>query len=212
VAVLLDPKSALLVIDVQNDFCPGGSLAVEGSHRVVPVINRIMSLFGLVVATQDWHPADHLSFAANHSGKNVFDTEEVCGIDQILWPEHCIAGTRGAQFHPDLNSAAFDMILRKGRQKKIDSYSAFLENDHRTSTGLEFYLKGLEVVRIFLCGIATDVCVYYSALDGLNLGFEVFIIEDGCRGIDNPPGTLKERVDKMIDEGVKVINSKELEV
>jgi len=212
VVSLVDSKSALLVIDVQNDFCPGGQLAVEEGHKVVPVINRIIGFFGLVAATQDWHPADHLSFAANHSGKNVFDTVEVCGIDQILWPEHCIAGTRGAQFHPDLNSAAFDIILRKGRQKELDSYSAFLENDHRTSTGLEFYLKGLEVGRLFLCGIASDVCVYYSALDGVALGFEVFVIEDGCRGIDAPPGTLKERVDKMITEGVKVINSKELEV
>ena len=209
---LVDSKSALLVIDVQNDFCPGGQLAVEEGHKVVPVINRIMELFRLVAATQDWHPADHLSFAANHSGKNVFDTVEVCGIDQILWPEHCIAGTLGAQFHPGLNSAAFDLILRKGRQKELDSYSAFLENDHRTATGLEFYLKGLEVGRIFLCGIATDVCVYYSALDGLTLGFEVFVIEDGCRGIDTPAGTHKERVDKMITEGVKVINSKELAV
>lgn len=209
---LVDSKSALLVIDVQNDFCPGGQLAVEEGHKVVPVINRIMGFFGLVAATQDWHSADHLSFAANHSGKNVFDTVEVCGIDQVLWPEHCIAGTRGAQFHPDLNSAAFDLILRKGRQKELDSYSAFLENDHRTATGLEFYLKGLEVGRLFLCGIATDVCVYYSALDGVALGFEVFLIEDGCRGIDTPPGTLKERIDKMITEGVKMIDSKELKV
>lgn len=209
---LVDSKSALLVIDVQNDFCPGGQLAVEEGHKVVPVINRIMGFFGLVAATQDWHSADHLSFAANHSGKNVFDTVEVCGIDQVLWPEHCIAGTRGAQFHPDLNSAAFDLILRKGRQKELDSYSAFLENDHRTATGLEFYLKGLEVGRLFLCGIATDVCVYYSALDGVALGFEVFLIEDGCRGIDTPPGTFKERIDKMITEGVKMIDSKELKV
>jgi len=212
VVSLVDSKSALLVIDVQNDFCPGGQLAVEGGDEVVPLINRIMGLFGLVAATQDWHPAGHLSFAVNHSGKKVFDAVEVCGIDQVLWPEHCIAGTRGAEFHSDLNSAAFNLILRKGRQKELDSYSAFLENDHKTSTGLEFYLKGLEVSRLFLCGIATDVCVYYSAIDGIALGFEVFVIEDGCRGIDTPPGTLKKRIDKMITEGVKVINSKELEV
>ena len=161
--------AVLLVIDVQKDFCPGGALAVNGGDRIIPLINKIMEKFERVVATQDWHPVEHTSFAVNHKGKKVLDTVAVHGITQVLWPEHCVQGTEGADFHPDLEKRYFNLILRKGMNPELDSYSAFFENDKTTSTGLEYYLKGLGLSHVYICGLATDYCVYYSAMDALKL-------------------------------------------
>ncbi|KPJ86201.1 MAG: hypothetical protein AMS17_13585 [Spirochaetes bacterium DG_61] len=201
---------ALLVIDVQRDFCPGGALEVKGGDRVVPVINRIMPLFSRVVATQDWHPVDHVSFAVNHEGKKVLDTLEINGITQMLWPEHCVQGSEGAGFHSELNTKLFHLILRKGIFHLLDSYSSFFENDRKTATGLHFYLKGLGVESVYLCGLATDYCVFYSAMDAVKLGFRTCLIEDACRGVDFPPGSVDRALREMKSAEVKILKSKDL--
>jgi nicotinamidase/pyrazinamidase len=174
----------LLVVDVQNDFCPGGALGVERGDGVVPVINRIAPRFPHAVMTQDWHPGGHQSFASAHSGRQPFETIEVAYGPQILWPDHCVQGTEGAQFHADLSLPHAELIIRKGFRPEIDSYSTFFENDHKTPTGLAGYLRERGFGRVFLAGLATDYCVYYSAMDARALGFEVVVIEDACRGID----------------------------
>lgn len=201
---------ALLVIDVQRDFCPGGALEVKGGDRVVPVINRIMPLFSRVVATQDWHPVDHVSFVVNHEGKKVLDTLEINGITQMLWPEHCVQGSEGAGFHSELNTKLFHLILRKGIFHLLDSYSSFFENDRKTATGLHFYLKGLGVESVYLCGLATDYCVFYSAMDAVKLGFRTCLIEDACRGVDFPSGSVDRALREMKSAEVKILKSKDL--
>lgn len=203
-------KNALIVIDVQNDFCPGGNLAVNEGDQVVPVINSMSSKFYKVIATQDWHPANHLSFAKNHPGKKVYEVVDLKGISQVLWPEHCVQGTEGAQFHPQLNTDCFHLILRKGTNPEIDSYSAFMENDKKTPTGLEAYLKGLGIEQIFLCGLATDYCVFYSAMDAISLKFETYVIIDACKGVDFPEGNIEKALNTMKEKGIKIINSSEL--
>ncbi len=203
-------EAALLVIDVQNDFCPGGRLPVREGDRVVPVINRIMGAFSHVVATQDWHPEDHISFASNHEGKRPFDTIAVHGIEQILWPDHCVKGTEGADFHPALDSDPFRLILRKGTNSLLDSYSAFFENDRKTSTGLFFYMKGLDIHRVYLCGLAADVCVYYSAMDAVHAGFDTFFIFDATRGVDVPEGNVEKKMHEMEKAGVIIIDSSDI--
>jgi eukaryotic-like serine/threonine-protein kinase len=174
----------LLVVDIQNDFCPGGALAVPGGHEIVPVINRLARRFAHVVLTQDWHREDHLSFASSHPGKKPHDRVALSYGEQILWPDHCVERTPGAEFHPQLDVANCELIVRKGYHRDIDSYSAFFENDRRTPTGLTGYLRERGLVRLFIVGLATDFCVAYSALDARRLGFEVTIIEAACRGID----------------------------
>lgn len=201
----------LLVIDVQLDFCPGGNLPVPQGHQVVPVINDLAHRFPRVVATQDWHPREHVSFASNHQGAKPFDTVAINGIEQTLWPDHCVPGTRGAEFHPELDTRVFDLIIRKGANRELDSYSAFFENDRRTATGLHYYLQGLGVSRVYLCGLATDYCVYFSAMDAVRLGFTTFVVEDACRGIDAPPGSLGARLGQMREAGVRILGSGELE-
>jgi len=200
----------LLVVDVQNDFCPGGNLAVEQGDRVVPVINSIIPRFSAVVATQDWHPKDHVSFVSNHPGKDPFEVIEIEGIEQVLWPEHCVPGTEGAEFHPQLDTKAFDLIVRKGTNRNLDSYSAFFENDKKTPTGLHYYLKGLALQEVYLVGLALDVCVYYSAMDAVRLGFDVILVEDACRGIDTPPGSLQARLEEMSKAGVRIVKAEQL--
>jgi nicotinamidase/pyrazinamidase len=201
---------ALLVIDVQNDFCPGGSLAVEDGDRVVPVINRITSRFDRVVATQDWHPDDHVSFAKNHPGKNVYDRLEMNNISQVLWPAHCIQGTPGADFHPALKTEDFDLILRKGTDPSVDSYSAFVDNDKRKITGLEGYLRGLVIGGVFICGLATDYCVFFSAMDAVGLGFKTHVILDACRGVDVPENNTANRIKTMKENGVVLLHSTDI--
>ena len=202
---------ALCIIDVQNDFCPGGSLEVPKGDEVVPVINSISSLFTEVVATKDWHPEGHISFASSHPGKNPMDTIEKGGEPEILWPDHCVKGTEGAEFYPDLVVNPITLILHKGFRKDLDSYSAIFENDHTTPTGLEFYLKGLNIDELFLCGLAADVCVYFSVLDALKQGFKVNLIEDAVRGVDQPAGSLGEAMDRMRKEGARFLQSGDVE-
>ncbi|MHA6346065.1 bifunctional nicotinamidase/pyrazinamidase [Roseivivax sp. CAU 1761] len=175
---------ALIVIDVQTDFCPGGALAVPGGDTVVPGINALMAEAPAVVLTQDWHPADHTSFAARHPGRAAFDSVEMPYGSQVLWPAHCVQGSPGAAFHPELETDRADLVIRKGFRRAIDSYSAFFENDRVTPTGLEGYLRGRGIERLTLAGLATDFCVRFSALDAARLGFAVTVRRDLCRGID----------------------------
>lgn len=177
-------SSALLVIDVQNDFCPGGALAVAHGDAVVPVINRLAQKFETVVLTQDWHPAGHVSFAAQHPGKAPFEKIMLPYGEQILWPVHCVMGTPGAALHPALNIPHAALILRKGSHREIDSYSAFLEADRATRTGLDGYLVSRGITDLYLCGLATDFCVAWSAEDAAAFGFKAMVVEDACRAID----------------------------
>ncbi len=194
---------ALIVIDLQNDFCPGGALAVAGGDEIVSGINDLMTDFGAVVLTQDWHPASHSSFAANHTGAAPFSLTQMPYGPQVLWPSHCVQGTSGAAFHSDLDTKRADLIIRKGFRPAIDSYSAFYENDHATATGLDGYLRDRGVSRLVLVGLATDFCVAYSALDAARLGYEVSVRMDLCRAIDLD-GSLGAMVAKMEAAGVRL--------
>lgn len=178
------PKTCLVVVDIQNDFCPGGSLAVADGDAVVAYANELIGEYEHVVLTQDWHPADHSSFTSQHHGAEPFSMITMPYGPQTLWPDHCIQGTRGAEFHPDLNWNKAELVIRKGFRRDIDSYSAFFENDHETPTGLAGYLRERGFDAVALCGLATDFCVGYSALDAARLGFEVLVIERACRAID----------------------------
>ncbi|HOV62475.1 MAG TPA: bifunctional nicotinamidase/pyrazinamidase [Spirochaetia bacterium] len=202
--------SALIIIDVQNDFCPGGSLAVKDGDTVVPVINAISKDFSLVVATQDWHPEGHVSFASSHTGKTTGDTVSLGKEVQLLWPDHCVQGSRGADFHPGLDLRPVRFIVRKGTSLRMDSYSAFFENDKKTSTGLEFLLKGLGIRAVYLSGLATDYCVFYSAMDAVNLGFATYLLIDGCRGVDIPEGNIDAALATMRNRGIAVIRSEDV--
>jgi nicotinamidase/pyrazinamidase len=183
-AIEIGDSDVLLVVDIQNDFCPGGALAVPGGDEIVPLINRIAPDFQHVVLTQDWHPAGHRSFATAHPGRNPFETVELAYGPQVLWPDHCVQGTKGAEFHPALDIPHAELILRKGHHLGIDSYSAFFENDRVTPTGLGSYLRERGFERIFLAGLALDFCVRYSAEDAHRSGFRTFVLEDACRAID----------------------------
>lgn len=179
-----NPDEALIVIDVQNDFCPGGALAVAGGDEIIPRINALMAEFSTVVLTQDWHPANHASFAANHPGAAAFSLTDMPYGPQVLWPTHCVQGTKGAAFHPGLQTDPAQLVLRKGFRAGIDSYSAFFENDKTTATGLHGYLQDRGVRSVTLVGLATDYCVAYSALDAARLGYRVMVLEGACRAID----------------------------
>ncbi len=192
----------LLVIDVQNDFCPGGALAVGEGDAVVPVINRLAERFDHVVLTQDWHPSGHSSFASSHPGSSPFESITMPYGPQTLWPDHCVQGTPGAGFHPKLLTDRAGLVIRKGFRRAIDSYSAFYENDRRTPTGLAGYLRERGLRRIFLAGLATDYCVYYSALDARREGFDAVVIEAGCRAIDLA-GSLAAAWTGMTEAGVQ---------
>jgi nicotinamidase/pyrazinamidase len=178
------PTDCLLIIDVQNDFCSGGALEVPSGDEVVPLINRLTNRFSHRILTQDWHPSGHLSFASSHTEVSPLQTIELDYGTQVLWPEHCVQGTRGAEFHPGLETRNCELILRKGFRHTIDSYSAFFENDKTTVTGLSGYLRARGLDRLYLVGLALDFCVLYSALDGRREGFAVNVIEDACRAID----------------------------
>ena len=197
-------KTALLVIDVQNDFCPAGALEVAGGNEIVPYINKEMVKYDCVVLTQDWHPKGHSSFATSHEGKNPLELIKMPYGDQVLWPDHCVQGSKGAEFHPDLNIEQANAIIRKGSNPFIDSYSAFFENDRKTPTGLDGYLKSLEIEKINLVGLATDFCVNYSAQDAANLGYKVSVLEKMCRAIDLN-GSLAAAKSEMRDCGVEFI-------
>lgn len=204
--IAIDDKSVLLVIDVQNCFLPGGSLAVKDGDQVVPVINRIAKSFANVVMTQDWHTAGHVSFASSHSGRKPFETIDLNYGKQVLWPDHCVQGTDGAALSKDLSIPQAALILRKGFHKDVDSYSAFTEADGKTSTGLAKYLEARGLGRVFVAGLATDFCVAWSALDARKAGFETYVVEDACRGIDTQ-GSLAKAWADMDKAGVKRIQS-----
>ncbi|OQX29149.1 MAG: nicotinamidase [Spirochaeta sp. LUC14_002_19_P3] len=195
---------ALIIIDVQNDFCTGGALAVPGSEEVVPRINAVSSNFALTAATQDWHPPGHISFASAH-GETPGKTIGLPSGPQMLWPDHCVQGSPGADFHPELNLKPVSLIIRKGTRPKMDSYSAFLENDHSTSTGLAACLKSLGVTKVFLCGLATDYCVYFSAMDAVAAGFETAVIENAVRGVNIPEGSITAAVETMKKNSIQFV-------
>ena len=199
-----DDRDVLIIVDVQNDFCPGGALAVPHGDEIVPALNRLAAEFAHVVLTQDWHPRGHASFASSHPGKQPFETIDVSYGEQILWPDHCVQGTRGAAFHPALDVSHAELVLRKGFRTAIDSYSAFFENDHRTPTGLSGYLEERRFEHITLCGLATDFCVLYSAIDGRQAGFEVTVVTAACRGIDID-GSLDRAMRSMNENGVTLL-------
>jgi nicotinamidase/pyrazinamidase len=203
------PTDALLVIDLQNDFCAGGALAVAGADEVVPIVNSLADRFSHAVLTQDWHPQGHISFASSNPGAQANSVIDVAYGSQALWPEHCVQGTRGADFHPDLSLTHAELILRKGFRAEIDSYSAFLENDRSTATGLAGYLRERGLKRLFLCGLAYDFCVRHSAIDGTALDFECFVIEDACRAV-SLPGTVEAADQAFAEAGVQRIRSADI--
>jgi nicotinamidase/pyrazinamidase len=192
---------ALVVIDLQYDFCPGGALAVAGGDEIIPAINRLIAAHDHVVLTQDWHPAGHSSFASSHLGKSPFEMIEMPYGPQTLWPDHCIQGTRGAEFHDALEWTRAELVIRKGFRKDIDSYSAFFENDHTTPTGLGGYLKERGIAEVTLCGLATDFCIAFSAIDAVRHGLSTTVILDACRGIDLG-GSMAAMTEKMKADGV----------
>lgn len=200
------PDHALVVIDVQNDFCPGGALEVPRGDEVVPVINAMLPEFPLRIFTQDWHPKDHLSFASAHPGRKPLETIELSYGPQVLWPDHCVQGTPGADFHPDLDIVPGQLILRKGWRREIDSYSAFFENDRKTVTGLHGWLQEHGVKALTIVGLATDFCVHYSAVDAARLGYEVTVDERACRAIDLD-GSLEAARTAMRAAGVRLIGT-----
>ncbi len=191
----------LLIVDVQNDFCTGGALAVPDGAAVVPMVNRLAGVFPHMAMTQDWHPSDHLSFASVHPGTQPFETMSLPYGDQVLWPDHCVQDSDGAAFHPALDLPRVELIVRKGFRRAIDSYSAFFENDRKTPTGLAGYLRERDIDRVFLCGLATDFCVNFTALDAHKAGFEVVLIDAACRAIDLD-GSLAAARNAMADAGV----------
>lgn len=199
----------LIIVDPQNDFMPGGSLAVPQGDEIVPIINKLQKDFELVVATQDWHPKAHASFASTHQGKNEFETITLNGLEQIMWPDHCVQNTAGAAFHKDLDTAKIEAIFRKGTNKEIDSYSGFYDNGHKKSTGLTGYLKEKKATHLYFCGLAAEICVYFSAKDALKEGFKVSIIEDATRALNEKEfKKLKTELKEMEGE---IISSKTIE-
>ena len=204
------PMRALAVIDLQNDFCPGGALAVRGGDEVVPVANRLSPLFPLVVASQDWHPPDHGSFAASRPGRQPYDLDELAGLPQVLWPVHCVQGSPGAEFHPLFDRTRVARVFRKGTDPAIDSYSAFYDNGRRKSTGLGDYLRQQGVTELTILGLATDYCVRFTALDGRWLGFGITVVKDGCRAVELVDGDGERAFDEMRAAGARIITSDEL--
>ena len=202
-------SDCLLIIDVQNDFCAGGALEVPDGYAVVEIINTLAGRFDHRILTQDWHPYGHHSFASSHDGSFPFETTELSYGSQVLWPDHCMQGTNGAEFHPELKTDDVELVLRKGFRREIDSYSAFFENDRKTPTGLSGYLKNRGFSKIYMAGLATDFCVAYSALDGRREGFDVVLIEDACRAI-NLDNSLANAMQQMRDAGVQVISAESL--
>lgn len=202
--------NALLLTDIQNDFCPGGALAVAEGDQVVAPANRLAAAWELVVATQDWHPANHGSFAANHPGHQPGEIVDLDGIDQILWPVHCVQNTPGAAFHPGLDLAPVAAVFPKGTDPLVDSYSAFFDNGHRRATGLGDYLRERNVRKLAICGLATDYCVNFTVLDALALGFAVTVVADACRGVDLQPGDSAKALADLAAKGARLATSAEL--
>lgn len=202
--------NALIVVDIQNDFLPGGALAVKEGGQIIPVVNELMKKFEFVVATQDWHPAGHGSFASNHKGKKPGDMIELNGLDQILWPGHCVQHTRGSEFSKELDVDQFKKIFKKGSDILIDSYSGFFDNGKKRDTGLNGFLKSQDVDTVFVVGLATDYCVKYTAIDASELGYRSFVIPDATRAVNLDVGDFEKSIEEMIAKGVGMIYSREI--
>jgi nicotinamidase/pyrazinamidase len=200
-------RSALIVIDLQKDFCEGGALAIRDGDRVVEPVNAISPLFDHVVLTQDWHPRGHISFASSWPGRSLYDTVEADGIPQVLWSDHCVRGSEGAAFHPGLDTDLASIILRKGSRMRLESYSGFFENDRITPTGLDGWLRSVGASELFIAGLATDFCVLYTVLDALRLGYKIRVVEDAVRGFDAPPGGTTRALAAMRREGAAFLDS-----
>jgi len=209
------PHSALIMVDVQYDFCPGGALGVENGELVINPLNHLASLFsaryGRVVATQDWHPVKHVSFASSYANKKSGETIDLAKVkDQILWPDHCVQGTHGAAFHDLLDIKPVSFIIRKGFRKDLDSYSSFFENDRKTPTGLDGFLKALSIDTVLLGGLATDYCVFYSAMDAVTLGYKTYVVRDGVQGVNIPEGSIEKALKFMDKAGVTFVVSEDI--
>jgi nicotinamidase/pyrazinamidase len=202
--------NALIIVDVQNDFIPGGALAVSEGDLIVPICNQLMNSFELVVATQDWHPKNHGSFASNHPGRSVGEMIDLNGLPQVLWPDHCVQNTPGAMFAPGLNVEKFARVVQKGTDPEIDSYSGFFDNGHRKATGLAEYLASQKVTDVYVCGLATDYCVKFTALDAYQLRLKVHLIRDASRGVNLKPGDVDRAVEEMRQTGVEVLQSSQV--
>ena len=201
---------ALLVVDIQNDFLPGGALQVEGGDHIVPLVNELMNKFDLVLATKDWHPANHKSFASNHEGKNTGDRIMLHGLEQVLWPDHCVQGTIGAEFSLKLDHAKIDRVFYKGEDPEIDSYSGFFDNGHLKSTGLGDYLHREKINSLYIVGLATDFCVKATALDAVNEGFEARVVADATKAVNLNPGDYEKAIKDMEHAGVIIIGSRDI--
>lgn len=201
---------ALLLVDVQNDFLPGGSLAVAEGDQIVPVINDCIDRFDVVVATKDWHPAEHESFASQHFGSEVGDQVDLHGLPQILWPDHCVQHSAGSEFAAELDAAAIDHVIYKGDDPQVDSYSGFFDNDRRHATGLHAWLQAKGVTAVYVAGLATDYCVKFTALDAIDLGYQVYLITDACRGVNLQSGDVTAALKQMEASGVVLVNSTEI--
>jgi nicotinamidase/pyrazinamidase len=203
-------QAALIIVDMQNDFMPGGALAIDDADKIIPIINNAMSFFSLVIAVQDSHPLGHISFASSHPSAEVYSTISVQGVEQRLWPEHCIKGTWGALLHRNIHAELIKHTVFKGEDKEVDSYSAFFDNLHKRHTGLDAYLKKSEIDTIYICGVATEYCVLYSVIDALELGYSVFVIADACKGIDLSANDDNNALQIMRKLGADIITSQEL--
>jgi nicotinamidase/pyrazinamidase len=205
---------ALIIVDIQNDFLPGGALAVRSGDEIIPVVNRMLHLkgkvFDQVIATQDWHPKQHRSFASQHSTRRPGEVILLSGLDQVLWPDHCVQGSYGAEFASGWQTQHIDRVIQKGTDTEIDSYSGFFDNGKRKSTGLADYLRQQQVTDLYILGLATDYCVKFTALDAVELGFRTHVIEDGCRGVNLQPNDSKESIEAMRKAGVKIVSSQSL--
>ncbi len=206
----MDRNTALLIVDVQHDFLPGGALAVPEGDKIIPVVNKLQEKFERIIATQDFHPADHGSFAASHQGKSPGERMELEGLVQVLWPVHCVQGSVGADFHPSMDQSKWERIFRKGMNPSVDSYSGFFDNARRGDTGLAAYLKSQGITTVYVVGLALDYCVKYTAMDALGMGFTTYLVEDASRAVNLDPGDGEKALEEMKQAGVRVITSKEL--
>jgi nicotinamidase/pyrazinamidase len=212
--IKIGKNDALIIVDMQYDFIPGGSLPVEEGELIINGINKIAQLFkknkAFIVLTQDWHPRNHLSFASNHAGKSPGDEfiSEDGAIGPVLWPDHCVQGTKGAEFHKDLSVDLADKIIKKGMNPNVDSYSGFQDNDKKSETGLREYLNSEKIKRIFVCGLALDYCCYYTAMDGFDFGYKVYFLVELTRGVDLPEGNIKRVIENLRNSGIKFVNNK----
>ena len=203
-------KKALILVDIQNDFCPGGALAVSEGDKIIPIVNDLQKKFDCIIATQDWHPENHISFSANHKGKTPGEFIALGDYQQILWPIHCTQGSHGAEFVAELETTKINRVFPKGTDSMVDSYSGFFDNDHKSSTGLADYLKAEGVDTLYVTGLATDYCVKFTVLDALQLGFSTYLVSDACRGVNINPHDVENAIQEMQQKGAMVVSSKDV--